>query len=86
MTMQIVAGYLKRFSQDEELVEDSVVKDFFTTAIEKTDKTKHCNREAVIAGIPSHFLLWAKQIPFLHEKLDSLKECVKGLLLKRYQK
>ena len=49
-TKQNVSTHLKRIFDDGELLEESVVKDFFTTATDgKSYKTKHYNLDAIIA-------------------------------------
>ena len=49
-TKQNVSTHLKRSFDDGELLEESVVKDFFTTATDgKSYKTKHYNLDAIIA-------------------------------------
>ena len=69
-TKQNISLHLKRIFEDQELVEDSVVKDFFTTALDgKAYKTKHYNLDAVIAvgyrvnsKRATSFRIWATQI------------------------
>lgn len=69
-TKQNISTHLRRIFEDGELVENSVVKDFFTTAVDgKSYLTKHYNLDAVIAvgyrinsKRATSFRIWATQI------------------------
>ena len=69
-TKQNVSTHLRRIFEDGELVENSVVKDLFTTASDgKSYQTKHYNLDAVIAvgyrvnsKRATSFRIWATQI------------------------
>lgn len=69
-TKQNISTHLRRIFEDGELVENAVVKDFFTTASDgKIYETKHYNLDAVIAvgyrvnsKRATSFRIWATQI------------------------
>ena len=69
-TKQNISTHLRRIFKDGELVENSVVKDLFTTASDgKSYQTKHYNLDAVIAvgyrvnsKRATSFRIWATQI------------------------
>ena len=69
-TKQNISMHFRRIFDEEELVENSVVKDLFTTAVDgKNYQTKHYNLDAVIAvgyrvnsKRATSFRIWATQI------------------------